>query len=150
MKTFTNYLILPDNRLILECCKGKAQVEDAIRMKSEEMADPMFNKDYNIIVDFREFETTIERKVYDSISEFFNFLKNTELKSKIAFLTTEPNQVVISLMLKGMSNESFSLEIKVFSTVEAAIRFVGLTIDKMDLINEKLEELNKCTSKSEL
>jgi hypothetical protein len=137
-----NYLILPELKLILECCKGQATVEDSIKMKKDELADNLYNSDYGIIVDFREFETNLDNMITKSISNFFNFLKDLAVMSKIAFLTAEPHQVVISMILKGLRRDSYSLKIEVFSTIEAAVRYLGLSEDKLDQINNKLIELN--------
>lgn len=67
MTKHANYMILPEFRLILECCKGQASVEDAISMK------------------------------------------------------------------------------KTFSTVQAATKFLGIPGEVLDLINNKIIELNKKT-----
>jgi hypothetical protein len=146
MKKYANYLILPEFRLILECCKGKASVEDAIYMKKTELSDSLYNPDYDIIVDFQEFETFLDSTINESITSFFNFLKGLEINSKIAILTAEPHQVVISLILRGLSTNLGTFKIEVFSTVEAAIRFLGLPIENFDLINNKIIELNRNTS----
>ena len=145
MKKFANYLILPEFRLILECCKGQASVEDAIYMKKTELSDNLYNPNYNIIVDFQEFETFIDTTTNKSISNFFNFLKQIDIKSKVAFLTTKPPQVVISEILKRLSSKSLTASIETFSTTEAAIRFIGHSKDKLDQISSKISELNKST-----
>jgi hypothetical protein len=145
MKLSVNYLILPELRLILECCKGKTSVEDAVKMKKEEMADVKYNGEYDIIVDFQEFETSLDVTTNESISSFYNFLKEINIKGKVAFLTTKPHQVVISEILKRLTNKSLNLNIETFSTIEAAIRFTGHSIDDLDLINSKISELNRDT-----
>jgi hypothetical protein len=146
MKGLANYLILPELKLILECCKGQASVEDAVNMKKNEMSDNLYNPGYNIIVDFQDFETSLNMTIHESISSFFNFLKEIEIKSKVAFLTTKPHQVVISESLKRLSSDSSTLKIETFSTSEAAIRFIGHPMDDFYLINNKILELNKNTA----
>jgi hypothetical protein len=146
MKSCTNYMILPELRLIIECCKGEASVEDAINMKKEEISDNLYNPDYNIIVDFQEFETYLNTATTGYISDFFNFLKKLDIKSKIAFLTGKPHQVVISEILKRLCKDFLSIEIEIFSTSEAAIRFLGFSSDNFDLINSKILELNNNTA----
>jgi hypothetical protein len=146
MKKYANYMILPEFRLILECCKGQASVEDAIYMKKTELSDNLYNPNYNIIVDFQEFETFLDSTINESTLNFYNFLKELDINSKIAFLTAEPYQVVISLILKGLNTNLETFKIEVFSTVEAAIRFLGFPIETFDLINNKIIELNKNTA----
>lgn len=146
MEKYANYMILPEFRLILECCKGQASVEDAVSMKKTELSDNLYNPDYNIIVDFQEFETFLDSTINESTINFYNFLKALDIKIKIAILTAEPPQVVISVILKGLSTNSETFKIEVFSTVDAALRFLGIPIDNFDLINNKILELNKNTA----
>jgi hypothetical protein len=146
MRKFANYIILPDLSLILECCKGTASAEDAIRMKRDELADKLYNPEFNIIVDIQEFETGLNITTTESVSDFFNFLKELKLKSKVAFLTAKPHQVVIGEILKRSSKELLSLEIEIFSTLEAAVRFLGFPAEKFDLINRKMSDLNGDTT----
>jgi hypothetical protein len=142
MKKYANYMILPEFRLIIECCKGQASVEDAIYMKKAELADNLYNPNYNIIVDFQEFETFLDSTINESTINFYNFLKELDINSKIAILTAEPHQVVISVILKGLSTSLETFKMEVFSTVEAAIRFLGFQNENFDLINNKIIELN--------
>jgi hypothetical protein len=145
MKKFVNFMILPEYRLILECCKGKALVEDAISMKKDEIADNLYNPDYNIIIDFREFEGPLEGAFAKSISIFADFLKELDIKSKAAFMTTKPHQVVVSEMLRRLSKDSLSMDIEIFSSPEAAIKFLGYPLTSFDLIKYKIEALNMNT-----
>jgi hypothetical protein len=103
MKKCVNFMILPEFRLILECCKGKVTVQDAIKMKKDEISDKLYNPDYNVIVDLREFETSVDATISKSISNFNDFLKVIEIKGKVAFLTTSPHQVVFGEILKRLS-----------------------------------------------
>jgi len=146
MKKYANYMILPEFRLILECCKGQASVEDAIYMKKTESSDDLYNPNYNIIVDFRGFDTILDSTIKESTTNFYNFLKGLNINGKIAILTTAPHQVVISVFLKDLSTNLGYGKMEVFSTIEAAIRFLVIPIENFDLINNKFLELNKNTA----
>ena len=76
---------------------------------------------------------------------FYEFLKGLDLKSKIAILTAEPHQVVISFILKELSANMGAARIEIFSTVKAAILFLGFPAANFELINNKIIELNKGT-----
>jgi hypothetical protein len=145
MKKYANYSIIPELGLILECCKGLTSVEDAVRMKKDEIANNLYNPAYNIIVDIQDFETSLDATMPESISDFFSFLKEVEITSRIAFLTTKPHQVVFSEILKGLYKNFSNIEIEIFSTSEASVRFLGYNTDCFDLISNKLTELNKNT-----
>lgn len=143
---YANYMILPELRLILECCRGKASVEDAIYMKKTEMSDNFYNPDYNIIVDFQEFETLLDSATKEMTTNFYYFLKGFEINSRVAILTSKPHQVVISMILRDLNRSSGGFNIEVFSTVKAAIRFIAIPIENFDLINNKIIELSNRTA----
>jgi hypothetical protein len=145
MTKHANYMILPEFRLILECCKGQTSVEEGICMKKNELADILYNPDYFIIVDLQEFETSLDYTINTSITSFYDFLNSLGLKSKIAILTAAPHQVVISMILKELSATLGEARIEVFSTVQAAIRFLGFPAENFESINRKITELNKST-----
>jgi hypothetical protein len=145
MRKHINYMILPELRLILECCRGNVSVEDAIKMKKDELSDKYYDPDYNIIVDLREFETSIDATMPKSISNFHDFLKELGMKSNVALLTTKPHQVVFGEILKGLSKSSLSIEIAIFSSPEAAIDYLGYSINLHGLIKTKINVLNKNT-----
>jgi hypothetical protein len=145
MKGLASYMILPEFRLILECCKGQASVNDAILMKKAELSDRLYNVGYNIIVDFRKFETPLDSTINESVTNFLFFLKGLNMNCRIAMLTEEPPQVVISMILKELSTDLGTFRIEVFSTVEAALKFLGFTIENYDLIESKIIELNNKT-----
>jgi hypothetical protein len=146
MKKFANFMILPEFRLILECCKGNTSVEDAIKMKKDEVSDILYDPNFNIIVDIREFETPIEAAISKSISHFHDFLKALEIKGKVAFLTTKPHQVVFSEILKRLGQSSLSLKIEVFSSPEAAIDYFGYSFNHYVLIRHQIIALNNDTA----
>jgi hypothetical protein len=145
MKKYAKYMILPELALILECCRGQVSVEDAIFMKKTESSDDLYNPVYNIIVDLRAFETILDSTVKESTSKFFHFLKGHNVPGKIAILTAEPHQVVISVFLKELSTSFGPVKMELFSTVEAALRFIGIPSENVDLINNKILEFNKDT-----
>jgi hypothetical protein len=145
MKKCANFMILPEFRLILECCKGKVSVEDAIMMKQDEISDTLYDPNYNIIVDIREFETSIDSTISNPILRFYNFLKELDIKSKVALLTTKPHQVVFSEILKRLSQDSLTIDIEIFSSPEAAIDFIGFSFNNFDLIKNKITVLNENT-----
>jgi hypothetical protein len=146
MGKYANYMILPEFRLILECCRGKASVEDAIEMKKAELSDHLYNPDYDIIVDFREFETILDSTLKESTSRFFHFLKELDRHCRIVILTAGPVQVVVSVLLKELLTNQGFVRLEVYSTVEAAIRFLGIPLENLDLINNKISELKKSTA----
>jgi hypothetical protein len=145
MRRLTNYKILPELKLILECCKGKAQVIDAIDLKKEELLDRDFDPNYNVIVDFREFEIQFKSDVENKIIDFVEFLKGTKTQCRVSLLTDKPNQAVLSQLLKEFGS-ALPINFEIFSTLDGAVLFVKQTMNQFDLINTALEELNRNTA----
>ena len=114
-------------------------------MKKDELSDILYDPNYNIIVDIREFETSIDATISKSISNFYDFLKELDIKGKVAILTTKPHQVVFSEILKRLSKNSPKIEIAIFSSPEAAIEFIGFSFYNYDLIESQIIALNKNT-----
>jgi hypothetical protein len=146
MKQYANYMIVPEFNLILECCKGNTSVEDAINMKKDEIADNLYDAAYNIIVDIREFETSLDSNIAKSMAVFSDFLNKLLIRGKVAFLTTRPHQVVLSELLKRFIKDTLTIEIKIFSSPEAAIKFLGYPITSFELIKYKIAALNMNTA----
>ena len=142
MKKNANYLILPDLKLIIECCKGQANTEDATIMKRDEVADILYNPDFNVIVDLRDLKSIVNTTSVQAMTAFVPFLEGLGIKSKVAFLTTKPNQVVVAEILKNLSKK-LTIDFKTFSTPEAAIKHIGCPGDKYKIVIEKLKELNR-------
>jgi archaellum biogenesis ATPase FlaH len=106
----------------------------------------LYNPNYNIIVDFREFESFINASNIKSVSNYINFLKQFNIKSKVALLTTKPHQVIVSNILKELSIKSLTMDFEIFSTLKAAISYLDFSEEDFDFINKSLIELNKNTA----
>lgn len=141
MKNQADFVIIPECKLIIECCKGIVTLEDSLNLKIEELSDPQYNPTYNVIVDLQEVEIPLDSNPNEQITFFANYIKPLSLNCKVAFLTNEPHQVVIGEMLKQMTYEEPDVHIEIFSTLKAAINFLGLSNDKFDSISERLIEL---------
>jgi hypothetical protein len=145
MKKKANYMILPELKLILECFKGDATDDESAQMIMAEVSDPLFNPTYNVIVDFREFETFINNTTFESIAAFVHYLKALKVQNKGAFLTTKPHQVVVVEYLKQLFTQQMHLNIEAFSTIEACIKYLGYSDNDLPEIKRNIEKLNKLT-----
>jgi hypothetical protein len=142
MNSKVNYSIHPDDELVLERCKGQVTVTDVIRMKKAETAEKCYDPVYNVIADLRDFDTCICSANIHKINDFVEFLKKLGAKGRVALLTSRPNHVVISVVLGRLAEKALATKYGVFSTLEAAIRFVGYGCEKIDEIDKKINELN--------
>jgi len=137
-----NYLIIPEYKLTLECCYGKVKVDDAIRMKQNQFLDNFYNPNYNIITDFRKLTSIIKRTTFKSINNFIKFLEKSGVQNNIALLAKSPEQVVVATILKQLCLKRLSIEVGVFTTLEAALKFVNVDPDKLPLIERELFKLD--------
>ena len=137
------YKIIPELGLIIECCIGNVDIPITIEMKKKEIEDPEFSASYNKIVDFRRFTSFISNTNIETINSLIDFLEatnNKDNKIKVALLTDEPNQVVVSHILKTRS-KNLSIYFEVFSTLNAASVFVGLNYNETKSIEETIQNL---------
>jgi hypothetical protein len=147
MKKFINYTIIPELKIIVECYKGQFTSVDGIDYKKNLYADKDYNPSYNLITDLRELEMHV--KVEDDIRElttYFDFLKTIVVERKVALITNKPNQAVLAHLFKEIARNSI-IEYEVFSTLDAALGYVGLALIQSDKINQALVYLSDNTSK---
>ena len=146
MKKYLSYKILPEFKLILENFKGQVTVEDIINLKKIESMDNSYNPKFNIIADIRDSEyISYDSAIESTISLYFNFRSTFFTNSKVAILTATPHQVVISTILKKLCTNLESLLIEIFSTMEAAIRFINIPIENFNHIKDIISDLNDNT-----
>jgi hypothetical protein len=137
------YKTLPEYRLILQCCKGLATVDDVIRMMQKLLADKLYNPAYNIIVDFRTFESFISNSKVSSIYGFIDYLKEKGVEGKVAFLTTQPHQVIVAEIVKKLSANALPIHFETFSTLEACLAFIGCLPNIQEHINKELLAMSR-------
>ena len=125
MKKLANYIILSELKIMVECYKGIVYAPDAIAYKKGMQQDPAHDPAYNIITDLRETEMNIQTQDHvKQIGQFLEFLKTTPVVRKVALLTDKPNQAVLAHLVKEFGKETI-IQYEVFSTLTAAIKFVG-------------------------
>jgi|WetSurMetagenome_2_1015567.scaffolds.fasta_scaffold820282_1 hypothetical protein len=146
MKKLANYIILSELKVMVECYKGQLNATDAINYKKSMHENPAFDPAFNIITDLRETEMNIKTEnQVNQLRDFLDFLKDTPVQRKVALLTDKPNQAVLAHLFKEFGKETL-IEYEVFSTLAAAIKFVDLSPNYYDLINEALKKLSRTTS----
>jgi hypothetical protein len=143
MKNFVNYTILPELKLVLEYYRGDLTTIDVQNLKKKELLDSLYNVKYNIICDFRELESHILPTSEESIRKLLDFFKSLGLRSKVAILTTQPNQVVITELMKRLSMEPMGIHFEPFSTLVSTLDFVDCSMDSLNTIKDRLNELKR-------
>jgi len=136
----TEYHIIPECRLIIEYYSGNILMEDIINLKKRLSLEKTYDPNINILHDFRDSNLLIEK--YE-IFEYIEFVKKhlkTLGKRQSAFLTDKPNEVVLTILF-GEYNTDLPINSKIFSTIEHAIKWLGLQTLSIETINSVIEKL---------
>lgn len=122
----TQYRILSELKIMVEYFSLETSLKDKIEHRKRVIQDQYFNPNYNFITDFRD--THINFSV-DDVSAYIEFATNaTKMHGdrRSAILTNTPNQTIFtSLYILEVQNSPSHVEI--FSTMDAALRWVGLS-----------------------
>lgn len=140
IQSINDYVILPDLKLIIEYFSGRITAEGAIDLKMKEKEDENYSPTFNVLVDFRDLVINWTAQSDERLNRFISFMKsNPDMISvrKSALITSDPFQMVLSTYLK---KQYFGMKIKpdIFSTVDAAMYYLGVPQDSLSVINEEI------------
>lgn len=142
MISYSNFKIIPEKKLIIEYFYGKIELKDILELKYRESIEKEYNSNFNVIDDSRDAEFLLDEK---EISTYVDHITNNKLingKRNAAYLTKTPNQVVIATLFDMLKKE-LPINVRIFSTVEAAINWVDLLQEDKKLVEFYLENLRK-------
>ena len=142
MKNYINYHIIKEKKLIVEYYSGSIYLNDFIEIHDRKSNDKDFNKNYNLIIDFRDAEIHLNEK---EVLELVSYHKNNEKlfgSRYAAHITKTPKQVVAGVNF-DFYNKELPVKIKVFSTLEASLAWVGLTINDKNIIETYFDILKE-------
>ena len=134
------YVILENESLIIEYYCGKFYVNDLIDFKKRIGKDKKFKPTYNVISDIRELEFLFKMP---EVKQYVDFLVTNQKQvgiRKTTMITDTPNQVITSLsfdILKG----TLPINFKVYSSLESAYAFLGLSLSDGELVDSHLIKL---------
>ncbi|MBE0422525.1 MAG: hypothetical protein IBX66_01150 [Lutibacter sp.] len=129
----SNYKILKEQNLIVECHSGILDADSFIAFKKSITIDPLFLPSLHYFVHLKNvtFSTNLE-----DIAKYTSFLEaNSKVfgNRRVALITNTPNQVVSTTMFKMMQqNKSQSVEI--FSTNESALEWLNSNLNKSEIL----------------
>lgn len=137
------YKILPDLELIIDFFKGSFNYQEIIMYKIEQSKDPLWNEKYNILADIRNLELDYSQNdIVEHLAESRDAMK-LQSKRRTAAITLKPKQVVFGVLVQQNLSEEVAMEVEYFSTIEAAISWLGCASSKKELISNTLNLLNK-------
>lgn len=130
----SNYLILKEQNLLVECHSGNLDLESYINFVTSTTLDPLFSANMNYFIDLSNVIVTAS---IDDIRKYNNFTEATfisERKRKVALVTNSPNQMVFATLFKNSNTQKLK-EIEVFSTTTAAIHWLNSNLIKYEILD---------------
>lgn len=135
-----NYKIFPDKRLIIRFYKGPASFKKLIECVNASGQDSLYDPDYNVINDFREIGSGVKIK---EVNEIFGYVKGHTMlygQRKSAFIIKSPDQPVFR-MIPGLLKREDKVSVQTFTTLEEAIKWIGLPLSDLTPIENCINEL---------
>ncbi len=137
------YLILPDKNLIINSCIGDISFDDIIKFQMLQSKDKNWNRNFNVLTDLRHANMNIKDINIPTLSKFPLDLINKNLRRKSANLTNNPNHLVFHSLLEIFKAEDVAVDLKAFSTLDAALLWLGIDLRDKENINSTLIQLLK-------
>lgn len=140
MPTFIDYIILPQEKLIIEYFSGMVSLKDVIAQKEKLIRNPNYNPGYNLIDDLRDAQfELIKEQVKGYVDYVFNNKKNIG-KRNTAFVTSNPDQVVVSTLFESAKGE-LPINTMIVSTISTALKHVKISAAKTPIVLECIDKL---------
>jgi hypothetical protein len=142
-----NFHIYSDFKTILEHFSGDIKIKDIIRVKQSISTNSSYSPKFNVIMDFREAHLVFDTS---KVSEYVRFANNYPKiygERKTAFITSRPNEVVITTIF-GLTKGDLPIDPRTFSTLQAALLWMGLPAESFPIIENKLEQFKNTATGS--
>lgn len=137
------YIILPDLELIIDLFKGSFYYHDIIMCKFKQSKDPLWNERYNVLADIRDIELDFSKNdVASHLAESRNTMK-FKSSPKTAAITLNPKHVIFGTLVQQNLGKEAAIIFEYFSSIEAAIAWLGCAPSKKEFISDTLNFLNR-------
>ena len=141
MKSFRKYKILKQKKLVIEIYKNDLFFRDAEELKKRIFEDGEFCQGLNFLIDVRKTTYNVTSNQLKKYRDFI--ISNLEPKAikKIALLTNKPEQVAHGLLF-GYNQSKLLYNYNVFSTLEAAVKWLEIDYIKSENISLEIDKLS--------
>jgi len=137
------FKIIPEKRLILEVHAGLTNLEAAKAIKMEEVQHELFSSEYNILSDVRALRFNLKSRDAHGLFEYVSGRSDiTSAQRKVAFLTSESDQVAITTVYKMLHKENHN-RFRVFSTLEYAMLWLHVDWPE-EYLESELQAMGEC------
>jgi len=130
----SNFIILKDFNLLIECHSGSLDLKSYINFVKRTTLDPLFSKNMNYLIDLSNIVFTAS---IDDITKYNTFSDEnftSERKRRVALVTNSPNQMVFTTLFKTGNTQKLK-EIEIFSTKESALEWLNSSLDKNEIFS---------------
>ena len=124
MKKFGSYKILNRERLIVEYHAGDINVDDFIDSRRIISADSDYDPDFDLIFDYRDVNMLVKVEDVRRFMEFFKTFPQISGKRKSAYVTSRPNEVVITTLFSREITGTM-IQSRTFSTIKGAVDWIN-------------------------
>ena len=147
MEKHLSYTILPELKLVVCNYQGEISIKEVTQLTLTFIADPIFNPEYNVLLDFRN-SAAIGFRV--DIIDYVNFLRKTisfKKKVKLGVVYSTPNQEFLLKFYKTFG-KLLNLDIENFRQLEQYHDWMQFSEMEQLQINEALQSIKKFWSLS--
>lgn len=134
------YRILPQERLILVQFAGRNKLSDLISSNIAFIEDPLYDKDFDVIFDFRDIMALVYRIDLMEYIEFFKKRIKLDRKVKVALLVNTVNVDFLATIYIGLG-PLLGLDVAKFKTSKALYDWMGLSKATRVAVDENFRQL---------
>jgi len=131
------YYVFKDKRIVFEILKGNFELNDYFDLKKAEILDKDYDPNFDFILDLRFTDFVFSEIIENEMARYIDFAKSIQVISKrrkTALITRTPEQVVNSILHQSLDDRN--IDFKIFSTFEAAFKWIGIIDFDIKLIIE--------------
>jgi len=118
------YIIDTEKKIVFETWSEYTTIEEYVEAKRNVFSDPEFKIGFNFLTDIRNNKQDYDENLISKIIKFLE--KNITISEKVksAVVADDPGSVIKSIIFENMGADLI-LNIKVFSTIEAALEWLS-------------------------
>lgn len=142
MKKQIVYKILKEHKLIIVSFNGELFLEDFKELMEKTSKDEGYDKSFNTIYDFRNCQLKLKTKESYVLFDIFKKLSYEDIPRKIAFLSSNPDHALYSVIFEEDINNK-KLHSQLFESVEDILDWMidlKIPVNELENILEVLKE----------
>ena len=138
MNKVGSYKINKEEKFIIEYYYGQIEIEDVMFLKDTLSKEESFNASYSIIHDFRNSNLKLSQEDLKNHLEFVKKHPTFLGERDVAFLTSRPNEVVLTTLFSMLAKNKILVNFEIFTTINAASMWLKI---KATSIQKALDEI---------